>query len=216
MNVIIFGATGGVGMLAVQYALAKGQHVTAYVRTVDKMNVSHDALNVVQGDVLNKEAVSAAISGHDAVICAIGGGTTNLVRANGTKQIIAGMVDHDVKRLIVVSSMGVGDSERQLGMVAKFFINTVIKKAIEDHALQEKYVMATDLVYTIVRPGGLGNDQLSDAYVVTDDNVKVNGGRVSRADVADFCVQLLDDEHFNGRAVSIVGKQPHLASYSRK
>ncbi len=213
MNIIIFGATGGVGRLAVQYALAKGYTVTAYARTPGKMTLSHEALQVVQGDVLDAEAVTAAIAGHDAVICSIGGGTTNLVRANGTKNIINGMKAHGLRRLIVVSSMGVGDSERQLNAVAKFFINMVIKKAIADHAAQEAHVMTADLDYTIVRPGGLGKDQLSGAYVVTDEDVKLKGGQVSRADVADFCVSVLEDRSFDGRAVSIVSKQPHIASY---
>ena len=49
MNVIIFGATGGIGKWAVQHALKRGHHVTAYVRNAQKITETNERLMVIQG-----------------------------------------------------------------------------------------------------------------------------------------------------------------------
>jgi len=72
MKIIVFGATGGVGRHVVKQALEKGFEVTAFVRNPSKLEVEHDKLHIIQGDAFNKEEVSAAIDGHDAVISCLG------------------------------------------------------------------------------------------------------------------------------------------------
>ena len=51
MNVIIFGATGGIGKWAVKHALQSGHHVTAYVRNAQKITETNKNLTVIQGDI---------------------------------------------------------------------------------------------------------------------------------------------------------------------
>lgn len=52
MNVIIFGATGGIGKWAVKHALQSGHHVTAYVRNAQKITETNQNLTVIQGEYL--------------------------------------------------------------------------------------------------------------------------------------------------------------------
>ena len=49
MNIIIFGAAGGIGKHAVKYALAKGYQVTAYLRDKNKLNIWDKNLRIVEG-----------------------------------------------------------------------------------------------------------------------------------------------------------------------
>ena len=72
MNVIVFGATGGIGKWAVKYALEKGYHVTAYVRNKQKMTVKDDKLTVVQGEISEYNKVKSALADQDAVIWCVG------------------------------------------------------------------------------------------------------------------------------------------------
>lgn len=72
MKIIVFGATGGVGKWVLEQGLKAGHEITAFVRTPQKVTITHENLAVVQGDAFDKEAVSAAIAGHEAVISCLG------------------------------------------------------------------------------------------------------------------------------------------------
>ena len=72
MNVIIFGATGGIGKWAVKYALQSGYHVTAYVRNAQKITQTDAHLTVIQGDIYDQQKMTKALSGQDAVVWCVG------------------------------------------------------------------------------------------------------------------------------------------------
>ena len=42
MQITVFGASGGIGKHAVEYALEKGYFVTAYLRNPDKLKIQHE------------------------------------------------------------------------------------------------------------------------------------------------------------------------------
>ena len=60
-----------------------------------------------------------------------------------------------------------------------------------DKDRQEALIRATDLDWTIVRPGFLTNGPLTRSYRVLTDLAGVTAGRISRADVAHFMLQEL-------------------------
>ena len=66
-KVLIIGATGAAGKLLVERTLAAGHVVTALVRSPEKLGLSHDRLQVLQGDALDIVAVEQAVVGQDAV-----------------------------------------------------------------------------------------------------------------------------------------------------
>lgn len=88
MKIIVFGATGGVGLHVVKQALDHGMQITAFVRTPSKLTFTHDRLQVIQGDAFHKEEVAAAIAGHDAVVSCLGSsqGIKKIDRACGDDQ----------------------------------------------------------------------------------------------------------------------------------
>ena len=93
MRVLIFGATGGTGRQLVFQALRRGYDVSAFARNPGRLAIVDPRLRVVQGDVQRAESIRAAISGHDAVLSALGtrslGPTTLLSNAAG--DIVAAM-----------------------------------------------------------------------------------------------------------------------------
>ena len=168
------------------------------------MSASAKQVDIIVGDVLNAQQVAETISGADAVVVSLGSRSDspeNTV-SQGTKNIIACMQESGVKRLVVVTSLGVGDSKDQVPMAFKLVMKTVMRKIMADKDVQEQYVQDSGLDWVIIRPGGLSDDPASGAYIFGTDP-SIMAGRVSRADVAAFVLQNLSDDQFLGQAVAI-------------
>lgn len=198
MKILVFGATGSVGKIFVQQALDENHNVTAFVRRPMAFSMQHPKLSVVQGDVLNREAVVRATPGHDAVVCTLGAGSKGTVRAEGTKNIIAAMEKAGVKRLICQSTLGAGDSRGNMNFFWKYIMfGMLLRKAYADHELQESYVMKSNLHWTIIRPAAFTDGPRTGRYAHGFDGA-ANGLtlKVSRADVADFLLRQLSDLNY--------------------
>ncbi|MCA9972101.1 MAG: SDR family oxidoreductase, partial [Anaerolineales bacterium] len=114
------------------------------------------------------------------------------IEVDGTRTILAAMQAQGVRRLIVVTSIGVGDSQDQVPLPFKMLMKTVLRKVMQAKEEQEKLVMASGLDWTIVRPGGLTDGPPTDRYTAGLDK-SITAGQVSRADVAAFVLQQLAD-----------------------
>lgn len=197
-NIIIFGATGTIGRRLVEQALEKGYTVTAFVRDPAKFDLKHANLKTFKGDVLNGISVEKAIDEQTAGICALGAGSKGVIRSEGTKNIIQAMEKAGVKRLICLSSLGVGDSRETLNFLWKYIMfGLLLRKAYADHGRQENYVMQSNLDWTIVRPAAFTDGNLTGNYkhgsLGGDKTIKL---KVSRADVADFMLKQLTDDAY--------------------
>ncbi|MBC9797063.1 NAD(P)-dependent oxidoreductase [Sinomicrobium weinanense] len=199
MKIIIFGATGNIGKPLVLQALTLGYSVTAFTRNKEKLNdIKHDHLSVIEGDVLDKNTVEKAIAGHDAVICALGAGRKGTIRSQGTRSIIEGMQKNGVKRLICQSTLGAGNSRGNLNFLWKHIMfGWYLKKAYQDHQLQEKYVMDSELNWTLVRPGaftdGKATGNFRHGFAPDDKSISL---KISKADVAMFLLMQLTSDQY--------------------
>jgi len=206
MKLIIFGATGTVGKELVQQAVEKGYEVTAFVRQPERMQIGNTPnLVVCKGDVLNVIDVKNAIKNQDVVLCALGDGNIGKVRALGTKNIIKAMKAIGQKRLICQTTLGMGDSYGNLSFIWKHILfGILLKKAFKDHQIQERYVMKSELDYTLVRPSALTDGAITKHYKIGfDGNFKKLSLKISRADVADFMLQQIAKSQYSKKAVSI-------------
>ena len=114
MKIAVFGATGGTGKQVVQQALAAGDQVTALVRDPAKLAVDSANLTVVTGTVLDAAKVEETLQGTDAVVVSLGNTDSNpdYVVSQGTQVIVDAMKQlGQPKRIIIVSSLGVGESK---------------------------------------------------------------------------------------------------------
>ncbi len=205
MNIAVFGATGKSGLEIVKQALEGGHKVTAFVRDPARLAIEHGNLTAVTGDVVDKTGVTQAIKGQDAVICALGGGRDlkkTKVRTIGTINIIAAMQQYNVKRLLVITAMGIGESWNTLSPVNKFFFATVLKSARDDHESQEDAVKESGLDWTIIRPSGLVDTPRTGIYDFGE-NIPAKTSRIARADVADLILKELEQTTNIGKALTI-------------
>ena len=107
MKILVSGATGNVGRLVVEQALARGHEVVALARKPQNLQLDHPNLTTGAVDILDAQTLKPWLQGVDAVISTIGIGTsktpTTLYSA-GTKNLLDAMQEHGVSRLVVISS----------------------------------------------------------------------------------------------------------------
>lgn len=205
MKIIIFGATGSLGQQLVINALNEGHEVTAFSRHPEKLQQSNEKLNKLAGDVFSLTAVKAAVAGHDAVIIALGAGIFGKVREVGTDNVIKAMKAHGLDRLIVLSTMGAGDSRRYLNFFWKYLMfGLLLRQAMADHERQEAIVRSSGLNWTIVRPAAFTDDPATGKYKHGNQLINIPLTlKLPKADVAEFMLSQLTDTNYIHQAPMI-------------
>ena len=144
MNILVIGSTGPQGREFIAQALGAGHAVRALARNPSALQ-SAPSLEVVRGDVFDPPSLDAAVHGQDAAVVILGVSFaaarkhTN-VFSQGTRNLITALKAAGVRRLIVVSSFGVGDSGRDAGILERVFFALVVRGAYADKDLQEQAV----------------------------------------------------------------------------
>ena len=207
MRILIFGSTGSIGRHLISQALEQGHDVTAFARSPVKIDITHENLQITQGDVMDPASVEKSVPGHEAVLCSIGAGRKGNIRSEGTKHIVEAMEKAGVRRFICQSTLGVGDSEANLNFLWKYIMfGLLLRPAYIDHIDQENHVTQSSLDWTIVRPAaftdGPHTGQYKHGFGGTDKTVTL---KISRADVADFMLaQLTDDTYLHKTPVLLI------------
>ena len=153
MRIAVLGATGGTGRQIVSQALSPGYQVQALVRDPTRLMIKHPDLTIIQGDVLEITKVAETVEDTEAVICSLGNPANNpdMVVSRGTGHIIEAMkAKARPRRLITVTSLGVGDSRDQVPAIFKMLIKTVLRKTLRDKEVQEKIIRDSGLVWKIL------------------------------------------------------------------
>ena len=204
MNLLIIGATRGIGFQLLEQALQAEHVITALVRDLQKMPKQHDRLRVVQGDILDLGAVQRAMAEQEAVCVTIGIGIIwkpVTVFSQGTRNVLEAMRQQGVRRLICITGIGAGDSKGHGGFLYDRLFNPLLLKTIyKDKDRQEALIRDSDTDWTIVRPGFLTNGPLTKKYQVITDLTGVTAGKISRADVAHFILEELATNRYLGQA----------------
>ncbi len=219
MDVLVVGATRGSGLAVTRRLVDEGHRVTAFGRTASAVFGAPVAgpgtVRPVDGDVLDPDAVAKAVVGQDAVVVTLGisdnplavqwlrrASTALDVRSAGTAAVLEAMRAAGVRRLVVQTTYGLGDSWRHLDLTWKLTFRFVIGRQLADSARQEELVRASGTDWTLVRPVSLTDEQPDGpAQVSTDDAVR--GMTVSRTQVARAIVDALAAPRTTGATLSV-------------
>lgn len=208
MRVLIVGASGGTGRQLVLQALERGHDVTALVRKTSRLRIQHAKLRVCVGNVLMTSSLAPAVSGQDAVLCALGHKRwlyPNRILSDGTRNLIEAMSACGVRRLVCETALGFGDTWWRGGLYYTLFVHPIILPFyFHDKGRQETVVRNSDLDWTLVRPGALTNGRRRSVY---QHGPKVGHWlwtvRISRADVAAFMLDQLHSTEYLRAAVGL-------------
>ncbi|HEY4325102.1 MAG TPA: SDR family oxidoreductase [Mucilaginibacter sp.] len=211
-HLFIAGANGGIGRQAVEQALQTGHKVTALVRDPAKLPLAHPNLQIVTGDVLRPETFAHHIENAHAVISALGvsGGLfsnkpTSLY-SQGSANLIAAMEKYGVKRAFFISASALEISPVlpwYARFAAKYVIQKLLKHMYADLRDMEAIVKASKTNWTIIRPPQLTDGPLIRNYRVAVNQFLKNALKISRADVAHFILDNVDNQATQQATVEI-------------
>ncbi|MFC8191243.1 NAD(P)-dependent oxidoreductase [Cellulomonas sp. NPDC057328] len=192
-QIVVLGASGATGRLAVSAALRRGHHVTALVRRPRTLPPDARLREVEWRDVRDAAPLPAALTGADAVISALGGaarGPTS-VCTDAMATAVPAMRRAEVTRLVVVSAHGVAES-RDRSLYARA-VWAGVEERMRDKEAMERLVTASDLRWTVVRPPRLTDARPTGRYRVAADLPVHLWTSVGRADLADLLVREVED-----------------------
>ncbi len=203
MKALVAGATGKTGYRIVKELVAQGIPVKALVRDAAKAKELLPAeAEIVMGDVLKPETLTAALEGCTVLLSATGAAPSfdptgpYSVDFVGTKNLVEAAKSKGIEQFVMVSSLCVSKLLHPLNL---FWLILVWKKQAEE------YVQKSGLTYTIVRPGGLKEED-SDDKVVMEGADSLFEGSLPRTKVAQVCVSALKDVASRNKVVEIVAR----------
>lgn len=195
-KVLILGATGGTGRHLLTEALARGYEVTVLARRPERLPPAAERARVISGDVLDDAALTQAVCGQDAVVSALGVASSLKSRdliARSVPAILRAMAAAGVRRLVFTSAYGVGDTYRDVPLLPSILIRLLFRDLYADKALGEDMLRRSDLDWTLVYPTTLTNGPKTGKYRVGE-RLQLRGlPTISRADVADFLANQIED-----------------------
>ncbi|WP_339301448.1 SDR family oxidoreductase [Paenibacillus sp. FSL R5-0623] len=201
MNILVLGATGRVGSHFVSNALRSNHHVTALVRSPEKVQINDDNFVLHQGNALVKEDIHYAIQGVDLVVSSLStDGTTTLSQSMG--HIVEVMAQERIKRIITIGTAGILESRTDPGLLRFQSPESKRKstRAAEEHLEMYNILKASELEWTIVCPTYLFDGESLGKYRVERDYLPDGGTSISVIDTAEFAYQqLMSDEYVQSR-----------------
>jgi len=199
MKLLVVGASKGIGLETVKYALERGHDVRAFARSADQIALDDPKLEKLVGDARNGADVAAAVKGVDAVIMTIGLPKTveslrrTTLFSDATREVLSEMAAVGLRRLLAVTGFGAGDSKAKFSFVEKLPFNALLGRVYADKSLQEEMIKASALDWTIARPGILFSRPMSGDYEVLVEPDTWHQGLMSRANVAHFLIHAAED-----------------------
>ena len=195
MNVIVFGANGGIGRNVVEQALAAGHRVTAVARRPETVKLQHPQLVVKRGDVLDAPGLLPLLVGQQAVVSAVGAPSRapTVVYSDGVGNILRAMEPAGVRRLLCISATGLEPGPLVQRVVAKVVLWPLLRNMYSDLVCMEDRVRHSDVDWTIVRPPRLTDGPHTGHYVDSHNAHLPAAWTISRADLADYLVHHLND-----------------------
>ncbi len=203
MKAFVAGATGETGRRIVQELVKRNIPVRALVRDLEKARgILPTETELVVGDVLNPGSLSGALADSTVILCATGAKPSfdptgpYKVDYEGTKNLVDAAKAKGIEHFVFVSSLCTSQLFHPLNL---FWLILVWKKQAEE------YIQKSGLTYTIVRPGGLKNEDNPDPVVMSSAD-KLFDGSIPRTKVAQVCVEALLQPAARNKIVEIVAK----------
>jgi putative NADH-flavin reductase len=206
MRLVVLGATGSTGLELVRQAIEHGHSVTALVRSPARLGALRDRITVKQGDLLNPAQLEQVIKGHDAVLSGFGPRVPVLkADAHLLEQfavaLTSAMVHARVRRVVVES---VAFLFRDSIVPPAYLLGRLLfPRTVADASAMERVFGESDLDWTMVRPPELTDKPYTGRYRVREGHLPRFGFKISRADVADFMIQVVENRSSIRKVVGV-------------
>jgi uncharacterized protein YbjT (DUF2867 family) len=207
-TVVVAGATGRAGRLVVQELLKRGYKVRALmVPPFDSApTCGLTGVECADGDLTSVPVLEKAMDGAQFLISAIGskkpfsGAENNKIDNMGNQNLARAAKAKGLKHIVVISSIGAGNSRDAVSCMYKWPMMSVLKAK----GKSEAFIQTCGIDYTIIRPGGYTDNDIPDE-VAFGEGGKITG-RVKRAQIARVCVDALENPTMKNRTFEVVAR----------
>ncbi len=201
MKALVAGATGQTGRRIVEQLLERDIQVRALVRDRSKaVTELPEGVEIAVGDVLEPSTLRAALADCQALVSATGAAPSfdptgpYKVDYEGNKNLVDAAKQAGVEQMVMVSSLCVSKLFHPLNL---FWGVLYWKQQAED------YLKNSGVPYTIVRPGGLKNEDNSEAIVMSSADTLFEGS-IPRHKVAQVCAEALSQPTAKNKVIEII------------
>lgn len=209
MRVALFGASGAIGRVILDTALRAGHDVVAFTRDASRVP-PRPHVTVSEGDAADAAAVERTIAQAEAVINALGpaSNTAREVDASDLSMhnILAAMDRAGVRRLVSLSGAAVdvpGERKPVSGRLVSSAVRALARHVVAAKQREFDTLAASGVDWTAVRPPRVV-DAAPTGYLAGD---RLDGRTVTRADLAAFMVDQLQDDRY-------IRQAPYVSSRS--
>ena len=194
MKLFVIGATGRTGREIVQQALARGHHVTGFVRSPESISVKNERLSVLKGNVMDENQLFQAMQNQDAVISTLGPREvfkpTSMLHDSAVATTRA-MNRSGVKRLVVLSAAA------HFPGIPNRIASFIMRNHMRDSLAMEEIVQSNGLDWTIARPPRLTQEE-NPTYRSREGAAPKMGFSLARKAVAAFMLDAIEqNKHFH-------------------
>ena len=196
MKLALFGIGGMLGSRIAQEALNRGHHITALVRDIHRVSITHEQLTPIPGNVLDPSNVATVVSGHDAALSAIGPAKDQepqmLVQV--AYSLIEGLKRTGVKRLVVIGGAGSLEVKPGLQLVDTPGFPAAYLPLARAHRDAFNVYRASDLDWTSISPArDIEPGQRTGKFRIGTDQLLTDEMGESRISAEDYAVAFIDE-----------------------
>ncbi len=209
-SIVLFGATGKTGLALSKLISGKNLELFAAVRPGrDSGLLESFGAKILIVDALDQDQVHSDLKNlnkSSTLVSLVGGRHPELgtrIDYPANKNIIETSVELGFSRFIFITSIGSGESKPQLPEVLKPILGPIA----DEKTKAENVLRASELDYTIIRPGQLTNEEASGDGILTKEFIL---GTMSREDLALMIMKCIEDGETIGKIYSVLDTNKKL------
>ena len=193
MKIVVFGASGRVGVRVVELLLAQGEEVFAVVHNHDLFQ-GHPHLHVRKLDVHDADAVAEVLQGAGAVVSTLSSWASKQgdVLSSAMRAIIPAMDANGIKRIVSLTGNAAftpDDTPTLVQKAGRTMLHKIAPKVVADGEEHMAILRGSDLDWTIVRSptmNNLGKDDYTLSAKLSNPTDTINRQAVAKAMVAEL------------------------------
>lgn len=209
MRIAIIGGSKGTGLAIAHEALARGHEIVIVSRSDPRL--IRNGVRWLAGDARDTTVLERAMEGVSATVSALGVVQTwkrTRLFSEGAESLVDAMTHAGVKRTVLVTGLGSGDSRGHQGwFYDRIVFPLMLAGSYADKDRAEAVLQKSDLNWTIVRPGRLTNGPKKNRVEALLTPETYRYGSISRADVAAFVLDCIEQATFLRQAPQLVDRK---------
>jgi putative NADH-flavin reductase len=209
MKIAVVGATGHTGLQVVEQALARGHHVMALARHPEAIPRGGQGIVTAAADVLDRAGLAELLAGADAVVSALGIGTSRqptVVYSEGIANVLHAMGVHGIRKLAVISAAPAGPRAEQPFAQRRMImpiLERVFGATYDDMRRMEALLRGSDLDWVCLRPPRLVSKKVAGRYRLDASRPLPKARSITYADLATALLDSLDRPDLYRRAAYV-------------